>query len=95
MKHIVIRPSMIVLLIGMVTLSTVRATARENVRLPEIEEFANAVLSLAPAQTLRISVANPLEQAPPGEPVTFTATIYTLSGGVIEISCAPLGAQCL
>jgi hypothetical protein len=93
MKHIVIRRSMIVALIGMVALSTIRAAARENGSPAEIEDFANAVLSLAPGQTLRISVANPPEQASPGEPVTFTATIYTPNGGVIarsgEITVAP------
>lgn len=93
MKHIVIRRSMIAALIGMVALSAVRAAARENGGLTEIEEFANAVLSLTPAQTLRVSVANPLEPAAPGEPVTFTATIYTLNGGVIarsnEITLSP------
>jgi hypothetical protein len=92
MKHIVIRQSMIVALIGMVALSTVGA-AREDGSPTEIEEFANAVLSLTPAQTLRISVANPLEQEGPGEPVTFTATIYTPNGHVIarsdEIMLAP------
>jgi hypothetical protein len=93
MKHIVIRRSMIVALIGMVTLFTVRAAARENGSLAELEEFANAVLSLTPAQTLRISVANPPEQAPLGQPVTFTATIYTSNGSVIarsdEVTLAP------
>lgn len=93
MKHTVIRQSMIVLLIGMVALSTIRAAAMENGSLTEIEEFANAFMSLSQAQTLRISVNNSSGQAVPGDTVTFTATIYTMNGHVIarsdEITLAP------
>jgi hypothetical protein len=93
MKHTVIRQCMIVLLIGMVALSTVRAAAMENGSLWELEEFAGAVLSLSQAQTLRISVDNSPGQTVPGQTVTFTATIYAMNGHVIarsdEITLAP------
>ncbi len=93
MKHKIIRYSMIILLIGIVALTTVRATARETSSLRELEEFANAVMSLSLGQTLRISVVNPHEPAGPGKPVVFTAMIRRANGSVIarsdEITLAP------
>ena len=93
MKHIVIRRCMIVTLIGMVALYTVRAAARENGSLTEIEEFANAVLSLTPVQTLRISVANPLEQAAPARECVLSWRLGRPAASISPGARAPVRRQ--
>jgi hypothetical protein len=65
MKHVVMRQGMIILLIGMIALSTVRAAARESGSLAELEEvtfvFHTISWGMARGQAARFTIFNPNE----------------------------------
>lgn len=88
MRRYIIHYSLIVLLIGIVALPTVRANAMGTASLNELEEFANAVMSLSQGQTLRISVLNPNEPGSRGgrEPVHMKVKLYDAHSNVIAES---------
>ena len=95
MKYKVSHYSSIIVLVGIVAWSMVRVQAQ--VAPTELEQFADAVVSLSTGQTLRISVVNPLPPAEPGADgrkfkMLVAATILDANGRVIarnEITLDP------